>query len=110
MKHMTMEELNKIIEDAIVRHGFEIGKKDPILGLSTPKTDEVNFSYFSRFTEDTDWEAGRLVKRLTVEASVRKMGGSPTVEELLRTADHIKRAAELMLELQTADLIYIVQI
>ena len=37
---------------------------------------------FRSWTENTDWRAGILEQTLTIIASVRKMGGLPTVEEL----------------------------
>ena len=41
-----------------------------------------------------------------VKASVRKMGGNPTPEELLDAADQIRRGAELARNLQEMDLAY----
>ncbi len=47
--------------------------------------------------------------KVEVQASVRKMGGQPTAEELFEAADQIRRGAELMRHLQSMDLRYTVE-
>ena len=97
---MTKAEANGIIREAAARHGFETTEEAGFQGLSEIRSEELNFTFTVRTTENTDWAAHRIEEALTVTASVRKMGGQPTVEELLKTADEIKRGAELTAELQ----------
>ena len=101
---MTKAQVNGIIRRAAARYGFETTDEAGFHGFSEIRSEELNFTYRVRTTENTDWEAHRVEQALTITASVRKMGGQPTVEELLKTADEIKRGAELTAELQGTDL------
>ena len=101
---MTKEQVNGIIRRAAARHGFETTEEAGFQGFSEILSEELNFTFTTRTTENTDWAAHRIEQSLTVTASVRKMGGQPTVEELLKTADEIRRGAELAGELQGTDL------
>ena len=101
---MTKPQVNGIIREAAARYGFETTEEPGWHGFSEIKSEELNFTFTARETENTDWAAHRIEQRLTITASVRKMGGNPTVEELLKTAEEIRRGAELTAELQAADL------
>ena len=101
---MTRAELNEIITSESVKHGFET--REDLFGIETPKGEELNFTVSARHTDATNWKVGRIVKKVTFTASVRRMGGEPSVEELLKTADEIKRGAELVSALQSLDLTY----
>lgn len=101
---MTRAELNEIITSESVKHGFET--REDLFGIETPKSEELNFTVSARHTDATNWKVGRIVKKVTFTASVRRMGGEPSVEELLKTADEIKRGAELVSALQSLDLTY----
>ena len=70
-------------------------------------SDELNFTFTARTTENTDWAAHKIEQSLTVMASVRRMGGQPTVKELLKTADEIRRGAELTADLQSMNLTWV---
>ena len=104
---MTKAEVNGIIRAAAARHGFTATEETGFQGFSEIRSEELNFTYLPQTTEDTDWAAHRVCQRLTVTASVRKMGGNPTVEELLKTADEIRRGAELTAELQGMELAWV---
>lgn len=104
---MTRAEINTIIKNEAAKYCFET--REDLFGIESPRSEELNFTVHTENTKDTDWKAGRIVKKVTFTASVRKMGGEPSVEELLKTADEIKRGAELMSALQSLDLTYIEQ-
>ena len=101
---MTKAQVNEIIKRAAARYGFETTEEAGFQGFSEIRSEELNFTYTCKTTENTDWAAYHIEQTLTVTASVRKMGGQPTVEELLKTADEIRRGAELTAELQATDL------
>ena len=101
---MTKNELNEVIRSKAREHGFETSEERGFHGFADILSEELNFSYTPTTTERTDWKAGILEQTLTITASVRRMGGQPTAEELLKTADEIKRVAELVAELQELDL------
>lgn len=104
---MTRAELNEIIGKVAAEHGFETSKENGVFGLIDIKSEEMNFTYStSTDTEGTDWRNGVVETAITVTASVRKMGGSPSPEELLKTADEIRRGAELLAELQSMHLTF----
>ena len=101
---MTKAQVNEAIKKAAKAHGFETTRETGFQGLAEIISEELNFTFTARNTENTDWAAHRIEQSLTVTASVRRMGGQPTAEELLRTADEIRRGAELTAELQRMNL------
>ena len=101
---MTKAQVNETIRRAAARYGFETTDESGFQGFSEIRSEELNFTYTVRTTENTDWAAHHVEQSLTVTASVRKMGGHPTVEELLKTADEIRHGVELTAELQGTDL------
>lgn len=101
---MTKAEVNEKIRAAAQAHGFESREEANFQGFADIKSEELNFTYQTRTTENTDWDARHVEEEVKITASVRKMGGTPTPEELLKTADEIKRGAELVAELQAMDL------
>ena len=103
---MTRAQVNEAIKAAAQAHGFEVSEGLNFQGITEIISAEMNFYSTVQNTENTDWAAHRIEKRLTVTASVRRMGGEPTVEELLKTADEIKRGAELLAEIQGMNLIW----
>ncbi|GEM_PF-5844032 len=103
---MTKAQVNEAIRSAAQAHGFETSKQPGFQGLTEIISEELNFTFTVQTTENTDWAAHRIEQSLTVTASVRKMGGQPTVEGLLKTADEIRRGAELTAELQNMNIIW----
>ena len=97
---MTREQVNEAIRAAAKTHGFETTMEPGFGGIVEIISEELNFFLIPKNTKNTDWKAHRVEQSLTVTASVRKMCGEPTVEELLKTADEIRRGAELVAELQ----------
>ena len=101
---MTKAQVNEAIKKAAQAHGFETSEQPGFQGITEIISEELNFTFTARNTENTDWAAHRIEQSLTVAASVRRMGGQPTVEELLKTADEIRRGAELAAEIQMMNL------
>jgi hypothetical protein len=100
MKYRTKEELSRDIARAADAYGFRIGDPKLYFGFPQISSEEVNFTYATNISDESDWQTGRIVTELRVIASVRKMGGAPTPEELMKTAAEIKRAAELTCGMQ----------
>ena len=103
---MTKAQINRIIKETAEKHGFDISEGTGFDGLSEIKSEELNFMYNVRHTENTDWKNGIVELKLTVSASVRKMGGHPTIEELFNTAEEIDSGAQVLEELERIDLIW----
>lgn len=99
---MTRTEINKVIRETSAAYGFTT--REGCQGLEEPSSEELNFIWRTRTTENTDWMAHRVEQEAELAASVRKMGGNPTPEELLKTADEIRRGAELVKELNQMNL------
>lgn len=104
---MTKKELSEIITKTANAHGFETEEGAGIMGFPEIQSEELNFIYMRKTSKDTDWEKGIYKVDLRIYASVCKMGGRPTPEELLKTADEVKRGAELTAELQSMNLSWI---
>ena len=102
----SLEEVRKAVKDAAMRHGF--GWRDSALSdLPRITSDNMNFILTPSVDPASNWASGSIRLNYTVSASVSRMGGSPTVEELFQTADEIRRGAELVRELQSMGLFYI---
>ena len=101
----------EIIKNAAEKHGFEFIQR----GSDIQIRDGDNwFKSWVNFTvsdmEDVHWNMKdhTITEKFKVTAAVSRMGGNPSVEELLEAADSIKRAAELVAELEGQDLTYTV--
>ena len=101
---MTKAQINERIRVVAKAHGFQTTTEPGCQGFVEIISEELNFTFKTRLTENTDWTAHRIEQSLTASASVRKMGGQPSVEELLKTADEIRRGAELVEEIQEMNL------
>ena len=104
---MTKKELNGIIAKAAAAHGFETSEGTGVMGLTEIRSENLNFTFQPKTSKDTDWEKGIYKINLAITASVSRMGGSPSPQELLQTAEEIKRGAELTAELQSMNLSWI---
>ena len=91
---MTIAEVNENIKTIATMHGFKTERTNYSEFLEI-KSEEVNFM-FSFFDAGSDWKALIERKGVTLQVSVRKMGGQPTVDELLASASEIQRAALVM--------------
>ena len=104
---MTKQEVNEIITSKAAEYGFEIEENS--MGWNNKRTgqDYINIQIFQNSNlEKTDWE--KRIGYIDIEtcASVSRMGGNPTPEELLQAADEIARGAKFTAELQSMGLSY----
>lgn len=99
----SVSEFNEIILEQSKRFGFEAAPCS-YLRYYQIQSEEVNFT-FNVEDGGSDWNRGIERDAMKVNASVRKMGGQPTVEQLLKTADEIKRAAQLMENINSMNIV-----
>ena len=104
---MTKAQINNILRETAGKHGFDTTEEAGFQGFSEIKSEELNFDYYIETTKNTDWKKGIVEQTLTVRASVRKMGGHPTIEDLFNTAEEIDNGAQLLEELENKDLTWI---
>ena len=62
-----------------------------------------------RYENTQSFEDFRAYGHLEATASICRMGGEMSAEDFARAADQMKRCAELMKELETADLSYVIR-
>ena len=101
---LTKAQINNILRETAGKHGFDTTEEAGFQGFYEIKSEELNFNYTVQTTENTDWQKGIVEQTLTVSASVRKMGGHPTIEDLFNTAEEIDSGAQLLEELENMDL------
>ena len=103
---MTKQDVHEIFKAKAVEHGFTAEETNwGINGLAIRDEDHtVNFS----ISEDCkgDWENRKMKVSLRIRASIATMGGNPSADDLLKAADTIKRAAELVKSLEAESLSY----
>ena len=99
---MTKQEVHEIIKAKAAEHGFNAEETNwGINGLAIRDEDHtVNFT----ISEDWAWEERKVTLR--IRASIATMGGNPSADDLLKAADTIKRAAELVKSLEAESLTY----
>ena len=104
---MTKKEIAEIIESKAAEYGFEMEENS--LGWNNKRTgqDYISIQIFQNNNLDkTDWENRQACIDIEACASVSRMGGNPTTEELLKAADEIARGAKFTAELQSMGLSY----
>ena len=104
---MTKKEIAEIIESKAAEYGFEIEENS--LGWNNKRMgqDYISIQIFQNNNLDkTDWENRQACIDIEACASVSRMGGNPTTEELLKAADEIARGAKFTAELQSMGLSY----
>ena len=98
---MTFNDICEHIRETANDYGFEV-TQDRHSRLPIIRSEELNFFLME------EHEYNRVERTVTTHiqatASVRKMGGNPTVEDLLKTAEEIRRGAELVRRLQEMSL------
>lgn len=107
---MTKHEVAEAIKNEIWMNGFQPETDERFSPLPFLKGEGdlyVAVSIRERLDfGNCDFEKKIAVYRVDVKASIRKMGGDPTPEELLEAADQIRRGAELARNLQAMELAY----
>ena len=104
---MTKQEITEIIENKAAEYGFEMEENS--MGWNNKRTgqDYINIQIFQNSKLDkTDWEKRKGCIEIEASASVSRMGGSPTTEELLKAADEIARGAKFTADIQNMKLSY----
>ena len=104
---MTKKEIAEIIESKAAEYGFELEENS--LGWNNKHAEQgyINIQIFQNSNlEKTDWENHKACIDIEASASVSRMGGSPTSEELLKAADEIARGAKFTAKLQNMKLSY----
>lgn len=102
---MTRQEINNIIKEKAEAYGFEADTNRRIYGIQQRNYISIQFFETSDL-ERTDWEEKIGWMNIEVKASICRMGGETTPDELLAAAEEIKRGAELARELQKRNLSY----
>ena len=107
---MTKNEVIQTIKDEIRMNGFQPEMDERFSQMPFLKG-ESDLYIAVRIRERLDFANCDFEKKIAaytvdVEASVRKMGGNPTPEELLDAANQIRRGAELARNLQGMNLAY----
>ena len=103
---MTRQELNHIIETKAAAYGFGIKRE----GERITEVTGTQESYISiRIFERPDFEKSDLENRIGVSdieirTSICRMGGEPTMDELIEAADEIERGAKLTNDLRSQHL------
>ena len=105
----SLKETQEAIRDAAARHGFDTDIP-AMRDFPSVAAENLNFLFTPTVDPTSDWKSGKVRISVAASASVSRMGGDPTPDELLRTADEIHRGAELLRELQNADLSYMVKV
>lgn len=107
---MTKNEVIQTIKDEIRMNGFQSEMNErfsPMPFLKGESDLYIAVSIRERLDfANSDFEKKIAAYTVDVKASVRKMGGNPTPEELLDAADQIRRGAELARNLQGMNLAY----
>ena len=104
---MTKQEVNEIITSKAAEYGFEIEENS--MGWNNKRTgqDYINIQIFQNSNLDkTDWEKRIGCIEIEACASVSRMGGSPTTEELLKAAEEIAKGAKFAAEINSMGLSY----
>ncbi len=104
---MNKQEISKIINSKAAEYGFEMEENS--MGWSNKRTgqDYINIQIFQNSNpEKTDWENRIGCINIEACASVSRMGGTPTTEELLKASDEIARGAKFTAEIQQMGLSY----
>ena len=107
---MSFDEVSAKITNAAKIHGFsvEYDQRTRLPRITTAeKTSYINICLSDVLEfQKCDYAKGHIVGHVEVTASISRMGGNPTPDELLNAAEQIREAALLVRELQGSDLAY----
>ena len=101
---MTKQEVQNTIKAKATEYGFIAEETNwGLRGLMIrEEAQTVNFT----ISEKCDWENRKVNVTLRIQASIATMGGAPSADDLLKAADTIRRAAELVKALENQSLTY----
>lgn len=89
-KNEAVALLQKMLENAGFESEMTTMSELPVLRHKNDGSDYANITLYP----ECDWESGTYTVK--ANASVRQMGGTPSVEELFAAAEQIKSAAAFM--------------
>lgn len=101
---MTKEQINEAIRAEAEANGFKATMEAGLFGIVGILSDELYFTIMAQKADSTDRNAGKAEWNVTTSASVRRTGGGQTAEGLLKTADEIRRGAELVMKINSMNL------
>ena len=107
---MKKEEVIEVIRKMAIEKGFVFVQDNFGWRIRDGESWSESWVNFTAH-EDNDWSQiaeRKVTTEITFSASIAQMGGNPTVEELFKAADAIRRAAELVEELNSQKLQYVV--
>lgn len=105
---MTKEQLIATIKEVAERHGFTTQTYQWTRFIEIQEADShyLNFYISERPAADSDWSKRECTMEVTIFASLASMGGNPTVEDLLKASDIIRKGALMVQELGDMKLSY----
>ena len=103
---MTRQELNHIIEAKAAAYRFGIKREgERITEVAGKEERDISIRIFeSPNFEKSDIENRIGVSDIEIRTSICRMGGEPTMDELLEAADEIERGAKLTNDLRSLHL------
>ena len=104
---MTKQDVHETIKAKAAEYGFIAEESNwGINGLVIREDGESTVNFLITEHCDGDWENRKVNITLQVRASIATMGGNPSADELLKAADTIRRAAQLVKALDDENLTY----
>ena len=107
---MTREKAIDRITKAARTAGFKVEENSPYMGFVTIWDDDRDVNFWWKMNTHWDVANGTITESPRLSAAVARMGGNPTVDELLKTADTVRRAAHLVQQVNSWELCYTVTI
>ena len=102
---MTKDEVKNTIEIVATANGFKTSEYMTMYSLPEIKSENLNFCVKAETTVDLEKRCVRN-KHLTFRASISRMGGETTTDELFAIAREIEKAAVVVETLNLMDMSY----
>ena len=90
------ETLVKIVRSLAEINGFKIREDIRTDWIPYIEDEDVNFTFLQSFDFQEYKETGIALTYITLNVSVKRMGGNPTVTDLRKTAARVNNAASFM--------------
>ena len=88
----TRQEINNVIEALAKSNGFEV--RTGCHGFKEFIAENLNF--FTEAKSEWNMEERTVTSKVSMRASISRMGGNPTTDELFAVADEIRRGASMV--------------
>lgn len=104
--YYTKEEVNAIIKEKIEEAGLNVNECS-VYGVAEIKADNLNCftDVDSKFNIEEDFV--QVVSKLSFRASISRMGGNPTTDELMKVSEEIRNVANLIDKLNCMELEFV---